>query len=646
MALITVLSFNGFDLRTTSFTAYGNGMRRPPDASPVFLEMPMSDAVYSGTYNLGVRSVPITVTIEDWENRHELESQLKEALRPGTQGALIGQFAGSLKNHQLNCVVVSIVPDAKKDGVFSVIFQTGDSCWRAVDLQSASWSVDESGDTKTFNVGGYSPTKLSLSIMPTQLPDVGWVYQCLYQLVNKDGYAYGLRPWAITIDTATLVTAGKIQADGDDILVMIDGVISKRWLADANTATTKIWININLSEGRSLTLLTPIASSGTIGSMTFAKTSNNKAAIAALPARGYLVHGSEIFEYTGKNARQYQLTGITRAAHNTTMQAHAAGDTFSWLEHIIYVLYGNASATNPSLTDETYDDDKPVFDLSTSTNSSWVYTSSTKFLDPDKPNRTGGWSYGVTRAGDVSDVYFESGNVEGEDPAMGALMAPFYKAGVIKAEKASIVWSLTHSGGIASVSITGQKYRNSSAWPGTKAIIFERANESQNRWSEIWNEAIPSAEDTWETISHANAVITSNMARIRLSFSGSLSATAGVECYFEVLTATVNFYATNEPTGSLGSEEANYYLSAEIENKTTGEKIILSLPMVLNKSLILDSEEGAVTYDGVDAFSCLELDDESRSVWINLEPGANELEITGDNVGSLTIGLSWYERRM
>ena len=83
-----------------------------------------------------------------------------------------------------------------------------------------------------------------MDLIPTELPTVGWAYQKLYELPNVQAYTLGLRPWCITLDTEALVTAGKMQSDCDDLRVVVNGGIAKRWIADPNDANTKIWINL------------------------------------------------------------------------------------------------------------------------------------------------------------------------------------------------------------------------------------------------------------------------------------------------------------------------------------------------------------------------------------------------------------------
>jgi hypothetical protein len=51
-------------------------------------------------------------------------------------------------------------------------------------------------------------------------------------------------------------------------------------------------------------------------------------------------------------------------------------------------------------------------------------------------------------------------------------------------------------------------------------------------------------------------------------------------------------------------------------------------------------------YGKVPAHEAITLDDESRAVFIRLAAGSNTLKVTSDNVGTLSVALSWYKRRL
>ncbi len=641
---ISLKTFNGFSLNNSNYRAAVITSKNPPEASPVFIQQAESDSEDSGTYTLGVLPVPIGVHVIG-TGRNALESQLKEALKPGTIGQLVVTFNDEAEDYQKECRVQSVTANTKAPGYYTVVLQTGESAWQKVTADTSSWAVDASGDTKSITVGGYSETCLSLDLEPLTAPAGGWAYQRLYQLINKLAINHGTRPWMIELDTAALVTAGKMQADCDDLIVLVDGLQVKRWLADANTDHTAIWINLKLDAGQSIPLKTAIGATGAITEMVFVTSAVNLKALNALPARGYVIHGTEWFEYYSKVPGSYKLLISCRGALGTTLQAHAASDVFQWVQHSIILLYGNPTASSPSTGDDTYDNDKPVFDLAASTNTSWAYTASTLFYDPLLPNRPGSWKPIFTRLGDVSEIYHASQDVDGAAPAMGMKMGSWIKLGKQAAESASLRWQFNHPGGITTVSMTGSKYRATITWPGSLAAQLQRGSTA-TAFLNVWTEATPSAAATWEAVTHASVSITGTLPWIQFLLAGSMKAEAGSLAALEVLTATVVFVTANQPDGSMLAEKASFLLDVVIENTTNGDQVGLLVPLLLNTHLVVDGESHEVTLDGVNAQTSLVVMDKSRDVWVRLDPGTNVISITGDNIGTLTIGLSWKERRI
>lgn len=648
--LINLKTFNGYSINDgVNYRAAVINPRTQPDASLVFIEQAKAPSSYSGMFTLGAATIPIKIKIVNQANRDALIGQLEEALRPGGSGNLVATFTDEARDYQRSCAVQSLTPLEGYRDYFILILQSGETTWKTVSAETDSWAVTTSGDTKNITVDGFSESRLNLTITPTALPAVGWAYQKLFQLPNVVGINPGTRPYCMVVDTAALVSGGKCQADCDDLLVIVDGIQVHRWIANPNNANTKVWFNLNMLPGRSLTLQTGIASSGAISEIVFQANANNYAALNALPVRGYFQHGSEWFEYRSKtvssSGKVCKINNVTRAALGTTMQAHSTGDVFSWIQHVIYLLYGNSTATDPALNDATYNLDKPIFDLAASSNSSWVFNSSSGFYDQVNTNRPGGWQPVITRVGTESDDYFITLDGETGDPAMGMRLQTWIKNGLAKAEKATLTWLLKSSGvSITTVSVTGKKYRSGTAWPGAEAAKLERSNDLKS-WFKVWFEASPSAAATWESFTRSSASITPNSVAVRLSLAGSLAAAAGISTYFEALTATVDFLSAHIPVGTLLAEKSNYLLRMSVENVNNGDRVNLQFPMLLNKALTVDGETFQVTYDGVSANRALQLDDNSREIWIRLVQGVNQLRVTGTDVGSVTIGLTWYERR-
>ncbi len=644
--LINIKGFNGYNLANTSYKAVGTSMRSQSEASPVFIDQANAESEDSGAYTLGVKTIPVKVRILDIVNQHALSAQLREALKPGTSGILLATFSDEVRDYQITCRIQSIIPDETYSNQFMVIFQTGLNCWISADEVTDSWAITASGDEKAITVGGYSETRLSLSLTATGLPANGWAYQKLYQLVNPLVYAYGKRPWCITLDTAALVTAGKCQADCDDLVVVVDGVITRRWLAAPNTLATKIWVNLNLIAGQSMTLLTPVASSGSITELSFELTANNMAAMSKLPTKGIVYHGSEWFEYSSwsYSRTSVKLFGVKRGAMSTTLQAHVKTDAFRFIQHVIHILYGNSAAVSPDLIDANYDNEKPIFDLASSTNASWVYTATTGFYDPAFPTRPGAWKPVITKYGTESENYFVKENAESGDPAMGMRIASYLKLGKITGDSVTAYWLMNCPGLISSVSATGRKYRSHVQWAALKAFRLDRSI-NQVTWVEVWNELTPTVAAAWETVTKASQAITPNMANVRFVLTGTIPAVVDVQNMAEILTCSVDFVSGNLPIGTFLSEKSNYLLDVIITNETTGDALELVYPMLLNVAMDVDSEEFAVTYGEVNAHSAMSLNDDSRDLWLRLNPGTNTIKITGNDVGTLTAVFRWQERR-
>ena len=635
----TLVSFNGVSLNTTDYRSalLSSPM---PGANPVFVNQALSDSVYANTFTVDVRNVSLGIEIIDYPNRYAMKKELFNIFKRGTAGTLIVTMEDAA-NYQMECVVVSIVQDKDFPQFFTAILQSSASTWHRVTAETDTWTPNTSGDTKVVTVAGSTDTRLIMEITPKTAPASGYAYQRLYQLINKAGYNYGRRPWCITLDTAALVTAGKMQADCDDLRVNLNGVEVPRWIADANTNHTHIWFNVTLAAGWAMTLDTAFDNDDVISEMKFKRTANNLRALKALPAEGILVHGTEWIRYSGKDVASYRLGGIQRGAFGTTLQAHASGDTFQWMENTVVLMYGNAGSTAPSATDADYDDEKPIFDLSTSDNSSWGYTTTSGFYDLANPNRPGGWIPAIHRVGTESGVYLYDADDGAGNPAMGMKMGSWQKLNRWQNEYANLSWNIFSGGGFSEVSMTGQKYRNTVRWPVAAALQQSLDGKS---WVSIWNEATPVNVSTWTAITQASKVTTSSPKWIRFAIYASIAALADAMCYFEVDTATIVFTSANLPSGSLLSEVANFAMTITISNETNGDEVKIDCPMLLNKKFLLDSENFVVTYDGVNSHSAIALDDESRDVWLGLNPGSNTLKIVSDSMGTLSVALSWHPR--
>jgi hypothetical protein len=641
--IVSLSTFNGHSINDLSdYRATGLNLGTPAAADAEFVPQASADPVYAGVWTSEARSLAISIEILDDPNRDLLYQQLKVWFRRGTHGLLVGTYSTDGVEYQIPCTVASLSPQGRLRNHFIAILMAGPATWRAVSAETAEWEADEDAMTKTITVGGIEETRLSVDITPTSPPVEGWQFQRLYQLVNAAGVSFGAWPWCIQIDTEALIAAGKMKSDCSDLRVTVNEQDVKRWISGANTSATKIWFTPTLGPGYNLTLLTQVPSTGNIGELQFRKTANNLAALKALPARGILANGTEWIQYSGKNLTLYKLGVEARGALGTTLQQHNAGSVFKYIQNTVYLIYGNPSASDPANDDADYDVDKPVFDLTDSSNTTWVYKSTSMFYDPQYPNRPGAFRRAITRVGNESKLYSISQDAESGSAAAGSMMGTWQKSGTWRDETANIRWGFHAPCGIAEVSCTGSKYRNTSRWPTQAALLKYTA---ANTWVTVWNETTPVSASTWTAFTRNNSVMSDKPQRLQVRFRGTLRALANADCYFEILTASITFDTTKLPTGTLLSEAGNYPLTVKLTNATTGDEIVVTYPMLVNKTLSLNGEDYLIDYEGVNAHGALQLNDPARGVWIRLLPGENELVLSTDEIGEMTLALSWYPRQ-
>jgi hypothetical protein len=643
--LVTVKTFNGHAINNGSnYVVAGININNLPGAKPLFIEQAKADSVDSGTFGVDVRNLPVEIRIANYANRDALASQLKTWFKRGTQGDLVVKIHEDGQDYRMPCRVVNLVQEQNHSLVWTAILQSGSTDWVAVTADTDTWTATGTGGTKAIAVAGNDETRLSLSITPTVAPVLGYPYQRLYRLSGANGFSLGKWPWCLTLDHAALVTGGKSLASGYDLRPVVDGVEVPRWVASPNTSSTKIWIVVDAGQYRSMTLQTPIASSGDIDEIVFAPTVANKIALDALPAQGIVYHGTEWFAYSAKNSATYQLTGTKRGLYGTAKQAHSASDVFVFLPHSIVLKYGDLTATTPDANNPNYDLEKPLFDLASSDNTKWAYTASTKFYDPARPSAPGSWRPILQRLGKVSKNYYYAQDAVSGTPAAGGKAACFKVGSKWKPEDAQAGWMLYCPGGFSKISIAGSKYRTTDRWPD--GINGCQGSADGATWYQVFAEAKPVAALSWTAFTQSSVSVSSAYKFLFVGVDGKMAALANASASLEALTATAEFVTANFPAGSLLAETINANLDVIVENQTTGDRLRIKLPMLLNTSLALDGEAYTVQYDSANAYDAMALDDESRATWIRLQPGGNTLAISSADLGTLQIALSWKRRRL
>ena len=283
---------------------------------------------------------------------------------------------------RLRVKCLQLVPFHQLDGVFVARLYATEPVWEQDSEQSDSqanksaspidWTLTPTGSTRCY------PT---FEITPTASKDHanGWKRRWQVIMANKVprplmdtlGLGYSLDIANDSLDTATEIAAGRLQADGDDLRVFIDGkkisghIGSDRWLDGLATATCKVWGLIYLSPCKTATLRDAMTvASPADGESIYV---NNPGGLADWPESGFFVVDDECYYYASRTVDSFD--NINRAVRNTTAATHSAAITAYWVEHEIVIEYDYTAATNPPASDDL----KPIIDLASSTNGKHVY---------------------------------------------------------------------------------------------------------------------------------------------------------------------------------------------------------------------------------------------------------------------------------
>ena len=563
------------------------------------------------------RLVYVDIEIVNFTSTYE--KQLYQWFDPEdeTPKQLVVEDDGGGNDRYWECICESLEADNRFHYV-AVLRIHGDVRLRESTDATDSWNITATGQTKALTNNGQDDAYPVLEITPTSNKTGGYAYKRWIPVrwrVDEATYNYPVDICNDSFDTAALISA-KMQADGDDLRVEVDGVEVDRWLDGINTSTTKVWVNLNFSASQEKTLSDAIAGSGSVDTIDVDESINK------FPKSGILMIDSEAFTYTGRNKSLRRFTGVTRAAKGTSMAAHTAGATVWWGQHDIYILYGNSTVSAPSVDD----DKKPAFNLATSTNTSWDYDDFGDYYGL----RTGAWFQTVV----TGDPEFYNGNRGAASPD------PWVEIGILTEDEPERgIWQVVNPCGITNVNFAnGEKYAQyASFW----SFAHVGSGETGLSWNTEYTIPAPSSDATWESWSYS-AAITSGSTRVALISDDSYITDNYVECADVTLTLNSSY----TPTITIGSEQGNYSLECTITNNTTGDAISLSFTMELNEDLQLDSYEKTVIYlaDNSSQFQALTLEGGPRRDWLKLQPGSNTLQFDDTGTNGVTIAFNWAER--
>lgn len=516
-----------------------------------------------------------------------------------------------------------------RGSLVTVQVHASDPIWREYNLQTTTWNVTASGQTKIITPRGNLPTPPTIALTIMTAKTGGYLYNAWRPFYNTTTTPMsGLWYLVATMDTATEVAAGRMLATGYDLRLMINNAETPRWLTGMGTATTKIWTTLPAFKGKSeMTLGTAIAGAGSISTITFAATAANKAALLRMGKKGLVQSANgEAFAYTGINISLYQLTGVSRTARNTSIQLHAANTVFRYIPLDMLVVWGKSTATDPAYSDAK----KPLLNLTSSSNTSWA--------DPDfwtADGLRGGWKPGKVPPlplGPLSNWYTgPNGGTASTASEMGMAIKAYQKP-TWKADKASLEWRFNCPIGITHVTVAGQKRREHAAWPSIAALQY--SSDGIN-WTTKFNEAAPASAASWVSITNTGAqALGATYPYLRFFFSGASSSNANNASYLEIQSVTMTLDSANVPGGTLQARMDNYHMQTTISNAATGHAITIDLQTGGGHTITLDCEARTATLeDGTNVIDAISWNS-VRDTWLDLVV-ANDL-LVNDNVLTFT----------
>jgi phage-related protein len=445
-----------------------------------------------------------------------------------------------------------------------------------------------------------------------------------------------------------VISVSRMQANGNDLRVYVDGAEVNRWLNSINTTATKIWIAIDIPIYQRPLLNTAIGIGDTVTEIVFQWIPASIDSWFAMPNSGRVLIDSEEFTYTSKSydpaKPQISIVINARAVRNTSAANHAAGATIYWLPYDINIVYGNTQSTAQNTDDTT----KPVISLA-STNSSFVYT---EFSDT-AALRSGRWQravLGVANSKFTQSHLYTGVNNSGEvDPANVAGMAllAYQLSGVWKPETGSMMWWRGFTDGVSGVSESGEKMQKASgSWPALAALM---GSKDGLNWTIIQNEPAVAASSDYSSFvswAYASTDLTIPAGTIALAywFSGTILATANNEADYGATAITVGL--TNYPTVTRRAQQSNYQFNGLLKNTGTGESININCALQLvTDTLIIDTDPDFPTakFKGLIVNSAVSISS-IRARWLKCPPGLNTITFTGSSVGSVTIVIKWRDR--
>lgn len=614
-------------------TNYSSALRYShslPTVSPTFIQRTNADTLI-GNVSFPARQLSeLGIVVEDGGSVATIQSKFDPRSRQAKALVISDDDGGNQRYVMAYCVALEQVPGSGGVSFVATLFIHGDVAWRAAISTAALGILTASGQTVAVANNGNMFARPKFTITPTAAGGGNDQRRFMYVPWTEDRGEL-LHPVDIAgagLDTR-IASTNFASATGDDIRVWVNGSPADFWLAGINTASTKVWVNLDFRAAVALTLDGGIDASAT--SLVFNE------AIDALPVSGILrLNSGEMVTYTAKNTASKTVSGVTRGAKGTSAATQADGTAVSWVQHDIWLTYGDGSLA-AYVTDDTR---KPAFNLASSTNAAWVYSG--EFGDNGRL-RSGGWHPGGGLGGNTANA----GYCYTRDHSGGGseITTPWDAIGLAQSGQGVTRWVLHSVRGISAANFSAGDKKTETAAAAASFAAVESATDGNNWTGEY---AIPATSGTtWESWSqNVTGLYTASSKETKYVALRISQAAADTESY-KVQATAVTITHQNGITPVIGSEAVAYSFSGlTVTDGTTGYAFRVSLPGALNSGIEIDTANR----------TAVRLDDNSNILdavtWIGgvraeqmpLEPGNTTYTFEEAGLAGITVGVSFEAR--
>lgn len=488
-----------------------------------------------------------------------------------------------------------------------------DVFWRELTASTTSWSITATGQTKVVTNAGEMDAYPIYTLEPTSGKSNDYNKKRFVTVQWRTPYAATKYPVDITnagFNTSAEVTGGDMQADGDDLRVIVDGAEVGRWLYNMNTTTTSVWVNLDFEPFVTRVLY---AAMGTGDTECYVS-----GGISTMPDSGILLIGSELITYTGKNNSLGMFTGLTRGAKGTTAATHSISDSVYWIQHDIWIIYDNSGAGTPSYTNES-----PAFKLSSSSNTSWDYDD----FGDDAGLRSAPWVWAPFAGSPIKRTGYHAGSAD-----------PWGYIGFWMTASSGADWKLENPCGITNANFQNGEYNIASYTSQTGQIqSIYHSGVINEYWIPFTNTG-----GSWVAWSR-NEALSANSIGVKLTAINN----SGLPCYWECSDVTLTLDSSLTPTVSIGAEQGNYTIDGTLTNTTTGDAItVYATGLDVNEEVEIDTKNKTVLYlaDNSNLFNAVTLAGGIRRDWLAIQVGNNTFRWDETGVTGMTVTFDWEER--